>query len=125
MFIFLDILDEAHSLPHPWGANWVAFFIIGEAHFKKYFERLKRFVKNRGLQEHVIFTGWREDIPAVLSSLDILVSFSGGSVMFEAMACGATIVSAGFTRREVSFHIQDGRTGVILDTAILHNWLVS
>ncbi len=94
----------------------VAFFIIGEAHFKKYFERLKRFVKNRGLQEHVIFTGWREDIPAVLSSLDILVSFSGGSVMFEAMACGATIVSAGFTRREVSFHIQDGRTGIILDT---------
>jgi glycosyltransferase involved in cell wall biosynthesis len=111
----LEFLQAADRVVHDLDDN-VTFFIIGEVHSKNYFERLKRFVKDRGLYKNVIFTGRRDDIPAVLGSLDILVSFAGGSVMFEAMACGTTIVSAGFTSRESSFHIQDGKTGVILDT---------
>jgi glycosyltransferase involved in cell wall biosynthesis len=92
----------------------VTFFIIGETHSRKYFEKLKHFIRDKGLQQHVILTGRREDMPQVLSSLDILVSLSGGSVMFEAMACGKTVISAGFSRREDSVHIQNGRTGVLV-----------
>jgi glycosyltransferase involved in cell wall biosynthesis len=52
----------------------------------------------------------------VIASLDILVSLSGGSVMFEAMAAGKAVISAGFTPRKFSFHIQDGITGLLVES---------
>jgi len=74
----------------------ITFFLIGEVHHLGYFEQLKRFIIERGLDKQVIFSGRRNDIPQVLNSLDILVSLSGGSVMFEAAACGKAVISAGF-----------------------------
>jgi glycosyltransferase involved in cell wall biosynthesis len=53
----------------------------------------------------------------VLNSLDILVSLSGGSVMYEAMSCGLCVVSAGFTKPGQSVHLRDGQTGVVVPTA--------
>ena len=94
----------------------VTFFIIGEDYCHSYFKQLKRFVSKNGLSENVVFTGNRDDMPEVMSSLDILVSLSGGSVMFEAMACGKVVVSAGFSREEDSVHIQNGRTGVLVSS---------
>ena len=64
----------------------------------------------------------------VLSSLDVLVSLSGGSVMFEAMACGRTVISAGFTRKEDAVHLRDGETGILLsalETKTLVNAMVN
>jgi len=52
----------------------------------------------------------------VLASLDVLVSLSGGSVMFEAMSCGTPVISAAFTRRQDSVHIQDMRTGLLVSS---------
>ncbi len=72
----------------------VTFFLIGENHNPDYFEKLKKFVRKNGLNKKVIFTDRRDDIQQVLNSLDILVSLSGGSVMFEAAACGKTVISA-------------------------------
>ncbi len=109
----LDFLQAADQVVRGLNRN-VTFFIIGEIHCRKYFEMMKRFIRDRGLQRHVILTGRREDMPRVLSSLDILVSLSGGSVMFEAMACGKAVISAGFSREEDSVHIQNGRTGVLI-----------
>lgn len=36
--------------------------------------------------------------------------------MFETMACGTTVVSVEFTPKKASVHIQDERTGVLLDS---------
>lgn len=75
---------------------------------------LQQFVIAHQLQKRVIFTGNRKDMPAVLSALDVLVSLSGGSVMFEGMACGICVVSAGFTSKKDVVHLRDGNTGVVL-----------
>ena len=95
----------------------VTFIVIGDCCCCSYFEQLRQFVNENGLSEHVIFTGNRDDMPEVLSSLDILVSLTGGSVMFEAMACGKAVVSAGFSSKEDSVHIQNGRTGVLVSSS--------
>ncbi len=92
------------------------FFIIGEVHSQTYLAELYQFVKTHNLEDRVIFTGNRQDMPEVLNALDVLVSLSGGSVMFEGMACGKCVVSAGFTSREDAVHLRDGETGILLDS---------
>ena len=56
-------------------------------------------------------------MPDVLNSLDVLVSLSGGSVMYEAMSCGLCVVSAGFTKPGESIHLRNGETGIVTPTA--------
>jgi len=97
--------------------NTVSFFVIGRVHCRRYFERLKKFVGKRGFSKHVFFAGGRNDMPQILASLDILVSLSGGSVMFEAMACAKTVISAGFSTAQSAVHIQDGRTGLLIPSS--------
>lgn len=87
----------------------VTFFVIGEVRSPAYFEELKRFAAEKRLDGNIFFAGRQDDMPQVLSSLDILVSLSGGSVMFEAMSCGKAVISAGFSTKEDSVHIQDGQ----------------
>jgi len=79
----------------------VKFLIVGEAFFSKnrrYKAELKNLTKSLNLSETVIFTGFREDIPQVLSALDILVMASDaepfGRVMIEAMAMAKPVVAA-------------------------------
>jgi glycosyltransferase involved in cell wall biosynthesis len=50
----------------------------------------------------------------VLAGLDILVSLSGGSIRYEAMACGCCVVCAGSRQKSESCHLQDGKTGFII-----------
>ncbi|MBS3734766.1 MAG: glycosyltransferase family 4 protein [Phycisphaerae bacterium] len=90
------------------------FFLIGPAYRPSYAAALRAFARRDGLDGRVIFTGVRNDMPAVLGSLDVLVSLSGGSVMMEAMACGAAVVSAGFTPAADSEIVRDGETGLLL-----------
>lgn len=92
------------------------FFVIGDVHSHAYFNKTKKFVSEAGIEKHVRFTGRRDDMPAVMASLDILVSLSGGSVMFEAMAAGKAVISAGFSTRKYSYHIQDGKTGLLIES---------
>ena len=94
----------------------VTFFVVGEVRSDEYLEELRQFIRKSGLEGSVFFTGRRDDIPEVLGSLDILVSLSGGSVMFEAMSCGKAVISAGFTPKEDAVHIQDGKTGVLVNS---------
>ena len=92
----------------------VRFFIIGEVRDRDYLKRLKRLADANCLDGQLVFTGRRNDMPDVLNSLDILVSLSGGSVMYEAMSCGVCVVSAGFSRPQDSMHVRDGVTGVVI-----------
>ena len=90
------------------------FFLVGEARDREYVARATRLVDQSGLRGQLAFTGKRDDMPAVMDSLDVLVSLSGGSVMYEAMSCGVCVVSAGFTRPGDSVHLRDGVTGIVL-----------
>ena len=92
----------------------VRFFIIGEVRDQDYFRRLKCHAEAAGLDGQLVFTGRRQDMPAVLNSLDVLVSLSGGSVMYEAMSCGICVVSAGFSGPDDSMHLRDGVTGTVI-----------
>lgn len=92
------------------------FFVIGDIHSHSYFNKTQKFVSEAGIEKYVRFTGRRDDIPAVMASLDILVSLSGGSVMFEAMAAGKAVISAGFSSKKYSYHIQDGKTGILIES---------
>jgi glycosyltransferase involved in cell wall biosynthesis len=92
------------------------FFLIGEVRDAEYFRRLKDRIEASRLNGQLVFTGWRDDMSDVLCSLDLLVSLSGGSVMYEAMSCGVCVLSAGFTRHGDSMHLRDGVTGVVVPT---------
>lgn len=113
-----DFVKAAEQIVRNFRRN-VTFFVIGDIHSHSYFEKIKRFVEKDSLKRHVLFTGRRDDIPQVLGSLDILVSLSGGSVMFEAMACGKAVISAGFSTEEDSVHIQDGQTGFLVTSRLV------
>lgn len=111
----LMFLEAAAQIVHG-SPGRAAFFVIGEVRSSGYFGELKRFARERQLDGNVFFTDRRGDMPQVLGSLDILVSLSGGSVMFEAMSCGKAVISAGFSTKEDSVHIQDGQTGLLVNS---------
>lgn len=90
------------------------FLVIGEVRYQHYLGQLKRVAQTSGLNGQLVFTGRKDNMPDVLSSLDVLVSLSGGSVMYEAMSCGVCVLSAGFTNLEDSLHVRDGVTGVVV-----------
>jgi glycosyltransferase involved in cell wall biosynthesis len=77
------------------------FFIIGSdpwnAH-PRYGEELRALATRLGVSERIIFTGYRRDIAAVMSSLDVLVLPSSnepfGRVLIEAMALEIPVVAA-------------------------------
>lgn len=66
--------------------------------FKEYLNFLKNKIKNNGLQDIVFFTGFREDMPDIYNSLDLLVVPSiweepCAVVLAEVMATGKPVVS--------------------------------
>lgn len=91
-----------------------AFFLIGEIKDKSYAARITRYLHDHGLQNHIHFTERRNDIPDVLAGLDVLVSLSGGSVRYEAMMCGVTVICAWSRRPEESHHIRHNETGFLV-----------
>ncbi|MBE0537348.1 MAG: glycosyltransferase family 4 protein [Phycisphaerae bacterium] len=109
-------LDFLRAAAHIVRANGpaVTFFLVGKVHCPRYNEEVLDFIRDNGLADRVVLTGPRDDMPEVLGSLDILVSLSGGSVMFEAMSCGKPVLSAGFSTKTNAVHVQDGRTGLLV-----------
>lgn len=95
------------------------FLIVGDALIDKemnYKNRIIRLVKNTGLKEHIIFTGFRDDIPQIMSSLDLLVVPSlhepFGRVAIEAMAMEKPII--GTSVGGLLEIIDDGNTGLLI-----------
>lgn len=78
----------------------VKIVIVGDALFAKqdYLTYLKKRVKEKNLSEYVVFLGQREDIPNIMKSLDLFVSFSDrepfGRVIIEALAMETPVIVA-------------------------------
>ncbi len=92
------------------------FFLVGGIQSESYFEQVKRFVSVHGLGNNVIFAGERSDMPQVLASLNFLVTLAGGSIVFEAMACGLPVILVrNMPPSNVSWEIvRDGETGFVI-----------
>jgi glycosyltransferase involved in cell wall biosynthesis len=79
-----------------------------------YHQRLRKMVEKLGLARQVIFTGWRNDIPDVVSAIDVLVHCRttpepAALVLIEGMAAGKpVIVSDTGGSKEI---VLDGVTG--------------
>ena len=89
---------------------------IARTGFEWYERELKDEVKKRGIEEKIIFTGYRKDIETVINGMDILVvpSYSSESfplIILEGLACGTAILASAFSGMlEV---VEDGRNGFL------------
>jgi glycosyltransferase involved in cell wall biosynthesis len=96
----------------------VKFVAVGEID-KAIGERMRQLVQQMSLQNHFMFLGFREDVPAILGDLDVFVlsSLSEGFSLatVEAMAAGRPVIA---TRsggpQEI---IDDGTTGILVPPA--------
>jgi glycosyltransferase involved in cell wall biosynthesis len=96
----------------------VTFVIVGDSLGVKNLslQDLRNEAKKIGLEERVIFTGNRSDVPNLLKSFDILVSPSShesfGRVVMEAMAMGVAVVAT--DSGGPGEIIEDGLSGIII-----------
>jgi glycosyltransferase involved in cell wall biosynthesis len=94
----------------------VRFLIVGDSISQLYRDELEALARSLGLADRVLFTGFRGDVPALLSevSVSVLPSLSEGlsNVVLEAMAAGVPVVatSVGGTPEMV----EDGVTGLLV-----------
>lgn len=96
----------------------VHFVIIGEDKSARmsYRRSLERLIAELGLDEIVTISGWRSDIPALLSSLSMFVSAARsepfGLAIVEAMAAGLPVIA---TASEGALEtIEDGQSGKLV-----------
>lgn len=111
--------SEARMLLKRFKDKRIKFLVVGGAVFKEdaYREKqLRRLIDDLGLKDSVVFCGFREDMPAIFSALDIFVLTSRaeacGRVLLEAMASGKPVVGtdAGGTPELVP----DGAAGILI-----------
>ena len=79
---------------------------------RTYEQHIRQLVAKYRLQECMHFTGHRTDMPKVMQELDLLVTFSAGSVIAEAMATGKPVI--GTPIGSTADMIVHGVTGYIL-----------
>jgi glycosyltransferase involved in cell wall biosynthesis len=76
----------------------VRFLIVGPDRPHAFAREMRCLVDDLKLQNHVIFTGFRTDIPEVMSGLDFLLTPSRveafGRVILEAMAAGTPVIAS-------------------------------
>ena len=110
---FLDIVAKLPAYtrlrPH--------VLIAGEWSDRAYGQSVRATVARLGLERQVEFTGRvpSRKMPQLLASIDLLVTLSGGSVMFEAMAMAKPVVSVRADGRH-SLHTRHGETAWCVDT---------
>ena len=110
-----DFVDIVAALPEERRAA-TRFLIVGDEPDRAYAAAVRERIGRHGLGERIAFTGRvpAERMPALLGGLDVLVTLSGGSVMFEAMAAGAVVLSVRDDGRHSQYTI-DGETAVCVD----------
>lgn len=109
-----DLIDAAalvhRDLPD---AHWV---LVGDGEVAP---ALKARAAERGIEKHVHFPGWRDDVPELLSHGDLFVLPSHGEhfgrVLIEAMAMAKPVVAT--ASGGVPEIVQDGETGLLVPVA--------
>lgn len=97
-------------------ADNVKFIIVGGASFgeESYATKIQDLWRSLQLQEHVIFTGFRRDVPELMSAMDILAfpsyAEAFGNVAIEAMAMSLPVVSTNCDG--IVDVVADGVTGI-------------
>jgi glycosyltransferase involved in cell wall biosynthesis len=111
-----EFLDIAAKLP-AFTQTRPAILVIGDVEDEAYARQVNATVRRLGLSQQVLFIGRQnaEAMPHVLAVLDLLVTLSGGSVMFEAMAMGKTVLSIRADGQH-SRHTRHDETAWCLDT---------
>jgi glycosyltransferase involved in cell wall biosynthesis len=84
---------------------------------REYYRRLQSLTKSLGLEGKVIFTGFRDDVPRLMSALDVVVLSSAepepfGRVVIEGMAAGKPVVAT--AAGGVVDIIEDGVNGLLV-----------
>ena len=111
------IADIANKFPELKG------IIVGGIHDdyfglkRAYFNKLKFIIKELNLKEKIVFTGFRKDVPRILSAMDIVVHASTnpepfGLVIIEGMASGKPVIAT--KAGGVLDIIEDGVNGIIV-----------
>ncbi|WP_299755818.1 glycosyltransferase family 4 protein [uncultured Pontibacter sp.] len=88
-YTFIDTAELLLKL-HP---NAV-FFIIGDGPLR---QEIQAYAQQKGLQKHIIFTGFRKDVPQILPELDVMLVTSEteglGTTILDAFACRVPVVA--------------------------------
>lgn len=76
---------------------------------------IRQYVDDKGLTDHIIFAGFRRDVPEILPEFDLFLFTSNneptGGVLLEAYACNVPIVAA--NAGGISEVVVDGETGLL------------
>ncbi|MBW1767823.1 MAG: glycosyltransferase family 4 protein [Deltaproteobacteria bacterium] len=91
----------------------VKFLIVGDGSLRN---DLESQCEELGVLDKFIFTGWKEDVSSILSTLDILVlpsvNEAVGRVLIEAGACGVPVVATNVGG--VPEIVRDNETGILV-----------
>ena len=84
---------------------------------REYYQKLQSLTKSLGLEERVIFTGFRSDVPRLLAAMDVVVLSSSapepfGRVVIEGMAARKPVVAT--AAGGVLDIIEDGVNGLLV-----------
>jgi len=89
------------------------FLIVGDGTLRSNLEKRSRRI---GIEDKVIFTGWREDMPQIIAMLDVLVLASlneaVGRVLLEAGIAGKPVVATAVGG--IPEIVKDGETGILV-----------
>lgn len=106
LFIELaSLLSQSH--------DEIEFLIVGKVDDCNYYENIKNLARLSNAK--ITFTGHEEDMDSIFNAIDILISFSGGSVMYEAMAWGKVVVSIGFVNQSTSTYLIDRKNALVIE----------
>jgi glycosyltransferase involved in cell wall biosynthesis len=110
-----EFVDIVAALPRAL-RDATRFLVVGDEFQHDYAEAVRERIRRNGLAGQIEFTGRVEPerMPALLAGVDVLVTLSGGSVMFEAMAMETAVLSIRDDGSHSQFTI-DGETAVCVD----------
>jgi glycosyltransferase involved in cell wall biosynthesis len=92
------------------------FMLIGAEKDPKYCAGIRDYASRNDIADKIIFTSRSEEMHKLIGSIDVLVSFCGGSVMYEALSCGKPVVSCGFTKKGGSVHVINEYNSIVIES---------